>query len=350
MAYLYLDNSKTKHVLSDQDALIRELNSLMRQVDSVRTNLRYKIACQATISARLLDTKNQIGLEAQRSAQMRDAFSHIIALYQQTETKNSGFLQADRIETGKNESQIDSIVFDDEGLYGGDQGAPRAVWRAEEKAELYQIVRQYYPNMSDDEIRDYLDKLNNEGCGYVAIINTIFAAYEGREEEFEKTFGFPMYGNDGDLNYNHLLVDFYSATDNHNRFLFWDTVNNNEDPSSTKGSGTTPSSRKYRTSLYLSDKGVEVDIDTNVKVTPENFSQVSNDRYIVIRYHNGNLQYEDGSTAQYINGGHAMVVTGVTEDGRYIVSSWGDKYYIDPNEIITNGSDKTWFDFMSFKY
>jgi len=28
-----------------------------------------------------------------------------------------------------------------------------------------------------------------------------------------------------------------------------------------------------------------------------------------------------------------MTITGTTEDGRYIVSSWGKKYYIKPNEL-----------------
>ena len=95
MAYIYIDSAKTMHVLSNQDTLIRELNSLMDQVDSVRTNLRYKIACRATISARLQDTARQIGMEAQRSAHMRDAFNQIIALYQQVETKNLGLLQVE---------------------------------------------------------------------------------------------------------------------------------------------------------------------------------------------------------------------------------------------------------------
>lgn len=36
--------------------------------------------------------------------------------------------------------------------------------------------------------------------------------------------------------------------------------------------------------------------------------------------------------AQKIEGGHAMSVTGVTSDGRMIVSSWGEKYYIAPYE------------------
>ena len=27
--------------------------------------------------------------------------------------------------------------------------------------------------------------------------------------------------------------------------------------------------------------------------------------------------------------GHAMTITGVTDDGRFIVSSWGETYYLD---------------------
>ena len=39
---------------------------------------------------------------------------------------------------------------------------------------------------------------------------------------------------------------------------------------------------------------------------------------------------EDGSIACEAEGGHAMTVTGVTDDRLLIVSSWGDKYYVDP--------------------
>ena len=102
MANIYLDSTKTKHVLSDQEALIKELNSLLKQVDSVRSGLRHKIACRATIDARLLDTKNQINLEMQRTTIMRDAFTQIIALYQQTETKNLELLKTDET-TAQNE-------------------------------------------------------------------------------------------------------------------------------------------------------------------------------------------------------------------------------------------------------
>ncbi len=49
-------------------------------------------------------------------------------------------------------------------------------------------------------------------------------------------------------------------------------------------------------------------------------------------YYNGNIYKENGEIQQYIDGGHGMIVTGITYDGKYIVSSWGEKYIIDPNE------------------
>lgn len=226
--------------------------------------------------------------------------------------------------------EIDSVVFDDTGDYGGDQGAPQnqTGQRAE---ELYDIVREHFPDMSDEEIESYLKKLNTEGCSYVATINTIFAAYEGREEEFERIFGFPMY-KDGDLNYNELLVDFYCETDNHNKGLFGgDKIDSSEDPGIEEGNGATSSQQIYRAEKYLHDKGVEVDISKRNDITVENFNEFAEDGYVVINYFDGPLQNEDGSTRQNITG-HSMTITGVTDDGRYIVSSWGEKYYIDPSQ------------------
>jgi hypothetical protein len=46
-----------------------------------------------------------------------------------------------------------------------------------------------------------------------------------------------------------------------------------------------------------------------------------------------NLYDSDGNVVASDVGDHWMTVTGVTADGNYVVSSWGDKYYIHPNEL-----------------
>lgn len=325
-----------------------QLKQSTEQLESVLNQLKTLAPMEITkMKLRLI--KNEITKEAKLTKLLHTSLNNIAIYYQSAENKVLGS-SASFFNWGFTENEIDSVVFDYNGGYGGDQGSPMSLFS--DKAALYDIVRKYYPNMSDREINDYLKKLNSEGCGYVAIINTIFAAYEGREAEFEKTFGFSMYNKDGDLNYNKLLVDFYSATDNHNKRWFTgkDYIDNNEDSSNVKGCGTTSSDREYRTKLYLNEKGVDVSVTNNCDVTIDNFNEYSKNGYVIISYHDGNLQNEDGSTAQPINGGHAMVVTGTTSDGRFIVSSWGEKYYIDPNEITKFNGKKTHFKFDYYQY
>ena len=158
--------------------------------------------------------------------------------------------------------------FDDEGSYGGDQGSAQKVYLDE---DIQEIVRKYYPDYSDQEIRDLLIELNSEGCGYVALCNTIFWEFVGREEEFEEIFGFPMY-KDGDVN-----------------------------------------------------------VECYIDVTTDNYNDIADKGQIIVAIEPCILEDEAGNTVFKANGGHAMTVTGVTEDGRFIVSSWGKRYYIDPD-------------------
>ena len=240
--------------------------------------------------------------------------------------------------------EIDSILFDDDGKYGANQGSPRLQY-GKNRQDLDDIIRKYHPDWTEEQRTKYLTKLNSEGCAYAAFTNVILKKFEGKEAEFEKIFGFPMY-KDGDLNYNDLIVDFYCATDNHNK-NFWgkDKINNREDKSDEKGNGRTTAKEKYRTELYLNQKGIDINIQTNKKVTVDNYKELAEKGTIVINYRNGNLYDENGKLRQQIHG-HAMVITGVTEDGRFIVSSWGEKLYIDPNESIWVDGKRTNYDFV----
>lgn len=279
------------------------------------------------LSSNLVATPNSDGTETASGKKRGSWYSGLVNWVQNLFPKKKNYY----VDVNK------SIVFDEIGEYGGDQGGPEYA-TGKEREQLYKLVRKYYPNMSDGEIALFLHKLNTEGCGYVAIINTIFASYQGREAEFKKTFGFSMYGANGDLNYNRLLLDFYLATDNRNAWGY----DSYEDPSDEKGKGTDCYSRKYRTHLYLDSKNVHVSIKNDVEVTKDNFSDF-NKGYIIVSYHNGNLYRADGSIAQYIDGGHAMVITGVTQDGRYVVSSWGEQYFLDPG-------DGEYYDFSYYVY
>lgn len=206
--------------------------------------------------------------------------------------------------------KIGNPVIDGYGSYGGNQGSAKEKYLDE---ELQKIVRKYYPKYSDAQIKEHLEKMNNEGCGYVAICNTIFEQYVGREAEFEEKFGFPMYKN-GDLNYDALIVDFYCDQDN------------------PLDSGTNQYEREKMWEAYLKAHGIYVDVQCDVKVTPENYETIVKDGQLIVSISPVILQDENGNRVDDRNGGHAMTVTGVTSDGRYIVSSWGRTFYVDPDD------------------
>lgn len=373
MAQFTVKSKNASSAIDVENDIARELGILKSDIYSISNSLGFKIAAGYNLRNRLNVAIDKVDTHRRCISDMSSALQEILNIYESTENELLGMentvsgtdfvLQGENthetfprmmdeskllqllqlffkilfpgVPNDSNNYEIDSIVFDDEGAYGGDQGSPKKNIYYGEKY-IYDIVRKYYPNYSDNEIEAFLIKLNSEGCGYVAVINTIFASYEGREDDFEKTFGFPMYGKDGDLNYDYLLVDFYATTDNHNRrkflWLEWDKYNSKEDSTIIKGRGTSQEDREYRTHLYLDQKGVQVEIENNKDVTISNFKELSEDGYVIVSYHDGNLYNEDGSVAQYIDGGHAMTVTGVTSDGRYIVSSWGGQYYINPSE------------------
>ena len=237
------------------------------------------------------------------------------------------------------------IIYDEDGHYGGDQGSPeRRKYNFDTK--FVRIIHKYYPDMNNDEIVNYLSKLNNEGCGYVALANTFFNNYCGSEKEFEETFGFPMYRKENGtkiFNVDDFVVDLYASQDNHNEVdLPWwrfDLINPFEDKSDVEGYGTTLDSREYRLKRYLDAHDIDVDVDNGgdigIEGTVDNYEKYKNQGDIIVSIHPTILEDEAGHSTSYGDGGHAMTVTGTTEDARLIVSSWGGKRYVDPAEVQT---------------
>lgn len=260
--------------------------------------------------------------------------------------------------------EVDSPVYDEKGLYGATQGsAMRVSADSPYGMEIRKIVRKYYPQYSDAQVNAFLEKLDSEGCGYAVIVNILCDYFKDKEEAFLQTFGFPLYGENGDFNYTLLLVDFYAATDNHYLDGVTDRINYQEDCNEKEksdsydatmdvtGWGTNFDQREYRTKLYLKNKGVRITSYNKALMTPGLVRKKSLDGYyIVISLNHGYVQNEDWSHYKYCPG-HAMIITGVTEDGRYIVSTWGKKLYVDPTEVVEKDGETTeiyyqlfWFD------
>ncbi len=291
----------------------------------------------------------------------------------------------------KGESQL----FDDEGDYGGDQGGPLWKYLVDPvyfwRFYNFVISQPGFENYNPFQVLAYLDEINSHGCGYVQAVNVIFAAYEGREEEFEAKYGIPYYDSNGDLNYDKLLFIYYSETsgkvftDSECAYLAYyaDVVNiYKDDPDGFRAKyntdlydedgnvtdaakyainteynalvgnrdmvletgieATTYYSQKNKLDHFLNEHGDSMTyeyVDTTSPMTQEEFYEYTEKGGMVaVNAFDYKLYDENGNDVTWdplnIGGdsGHAMVITGVTDDGRYIVSSWGDEYYLDPDD------------------
>lgn len=219
-------------------------------------------------------------------------------------------------------------IFNEVGIYGGNQGSPMKNVKAYEY-----IVRKYHPSFTYEEVENYLIKLDSEGCGYVALINALLSFFVGKENLYQKIFGYSFYDEERQINFNDLIVDFYSATDNHNLvnaiFCKLDYIDQREDESDKKGWGTDVRKREWRFESFLKKYGIKADV-RSVKVTPENFEKLSKKGPIIVGIKPEVLYDEQGNQKEQSENGHAMTITGVTGDGRFVVSSWGEKYFIKP--------------------
>lgn len=213
-----------------------------------------------------------------------------------------------------------SYALEDGIHYGGNQGNAYDRWTHGDKKQFRKIIKMYYPGISDAEIAKMLNEMNNEGCNFMALVNTIFAQYAGREEEFEKTFGFPMYDEDGNPNWDYVMVDFYCHSGWYNG----------------KEEGLTKRTSKEVWEAYMKSKKIHSEV-VNVKVTVDNFYELAEGGEIIIGIRPVILRDSTGRIAwTHENAGHAMVITEVVTIGgkkMYKVSSWGGTYYIDPDDF-----------------
>ena len=328
------------------------------------------------------------------AASLSVALSQIADTYIKAESGAKSKLPAKQADTAISRNSDANLadgsgVFDSKGGFGGDQGDMEhnqsgfkfLWWRFFENGELFDAVRTYpgYENYTDDQIAELFKEINSEGCGYVAMANSIFMQFESDPAAFERTFGFPMYDKDGEFNFNRLILDFYCTTDDTfyldedsgAHAIVCEVLNSYEDHpedfvrkygmepfadedhynlaamqavedeyqnvsvAKFEGSGTTTYSLDNRLEHYLSEKGVSYssEIDVNGMTVTEMRNTLDSGKCVNIATGGFNLYDSKGNVVSSGVGDHWMTVTGVTADGNYVVSSWGDKYYIHPNEL-----------------
>ena len=82
--------------------------------------------------------------------------------------------------------------------------------------KILEILKGYFPNITDDEVLAFLQKMGSIGCGYTAAVNTLFATNPD-PQKFEDAFGIPLtydsVHGDGTFstfyNYELLLLEFF---------------------------------------------------------------------------------------------------------------------------------------------
>lgn len=105
-----------------------------------------------------------------------------------------------------------------EGGFGGNQGS--LIYNAEylDDYHVEKIIHEYYPDATKEDFEYLMYHMNQTGCTYIAVLNTLFLEYAFHDEyDFRSRFGFNPYelvrGEDGSLkkkfNYEYLFLDYY---------------------------------------------------------------------------------------------------------------------------------------------
>ena len=137
-----------------------------------------------------------------------------------------GFWQVDKSFL---ESTNYSVLLSSNGSYGVNQGVFRSlVEHYDDSAYIkyvlngtIDIVRDYFPDMSDGEILSYLEKLDSSGaCTHTGVVNRIAMYFADDQERFKEIFGYDLYRGGGIINGEYLLADFYSFVNQDNERLF----------------------------------------------------------------------------------------------------------------------------------
>ena len=253
-------------------------------------------------------------------------------------------------------------IFDEENIassqYGGNQNILDNMNMGDQKDYTFfrqemQGIAPYENFESKKEAHEYYKeyaKFLPYSCGYISATNTIFANYIGREEEFAKHFGFPMYTIDKatgavEYNYEQLELQFFN-------YVNGDKIKNiiaNGGANFVNGHVEDKNGEKIYLGYdmqdfenFAADHGVNCKTQSyniNLNYTSENEKDVNkilrkaylNNDSIILSAGGYDLYDESGKLVYEGGGSHSMQLVGFNEKGQPIVSSWGEKFILDAN-------------------
>ncbi len=221
--------------------------------------------------------------------------------------------------------------------------------------KLISIIKKYYPNATDTEIKNIVKSCASSGCAFMAMANSFITYMNGLpngEELFREKMGYDLYTQDGNnksFNTELLALD-----------LFMDgniSVNKESsiDDFVKNASGISNMLYKFIAEDFFAKRGI--------KATPEIINATANtmttklvqgylndsNNFLILCAQDFDLQNLSSTTGELTSdgalanakiegnitkgvGNHAMSVVEVLDDGSIIVSSWGKKYKFIPTE------------------
>ena len=383
MSRIYVDFNRIQKIGESCASVSSKTDEIMKDFQQTIKKLDWDVRFQSDINS----TATQLSRKMQSYQRVLKEYKSFLEL------AHKKYLELDAVDFELKIEAGQTNIFDGKNGYGGDQGDLAhnkngfkfLWWVWGEDKDIYDFVRRQegYENYSETQIHELIDKINVEGCGYVALVNTLFLEFPGSEAEFEKIYGFPMRDKDGNYNFNRMLIDIYCKTDDKD-FLTEDSGKNalicdilrdyqdnpakfeqdygvKYDPESAtipdevsnailarydgevasyKVEGTTVYSQENRLLAYLHEKGVNADVNCSSSSTMSIDSvknTIESGTVVKLSLSKGTQFYdENGNVQKTLGGGHAVLITNVTDDGRYVISSWGNQYYVDPSQVYVD--------------
>lgn len=197
----------------------------------------------------------------------------------------------------------------------------------------------------------FVENSRNVGCGFAANTNILIDYYskiDNGEELFLEKYGFPLYyvddNNQKNYNYDLLFTTHYlNSIEKFSQQVipgvdlsipdFWPKWNPSFLNSIFNSSGGTKDFQRMNAlKNELDDREI-----SQKKYSGTNLEQYSNEfyeyDYAAIAAQNFTLKDLNGEYAGSVNGGHFMLITGITNDGKYIVASWGKQYILENYDL-----------------
>ena len=260
------------------------------------------------------------------------------------------------------------------GNYGVDQGVVTNILKIPD-VPAYKQIYDYIHDLGfkQKDISKVMSMIDETGaCSYAAVVNAIMYQFKDNPEAFERIFGYPLKNEDGTLNDALLLADIYIfANDIENGGKLFQKKNGkyrivDTDTENQQYLSNVFGTNEELVTLFLKSKDKSLNYDTEClvrkkegiedyeKIFPESEefqnipsikykvkSHLLQDQSVTLSVYAGqldNIQFfpinksgEHNKVITMRDGGHAVYVTGVIDDGirdGLVVSTYGEKYYV----------------------